>query len=136
MAYWKKSLPCDNKLLPLKIFLDTNVIIRVESRIWKHSYSTYGQKHPILLTKIPKFANKLIMYYHVINIHIAPQLQLSFVPEKNSFVKGRWVVHKQHKKCLKCLRLNLTAAPQLMGDISTTRIMGRSGFGLCWSFPY
>lgn len=118
----EKSLAGDCKFLSLNLFLDTNDISHVGGRVSNNCYFTYDQKHQMLLPKNYKFTNKLIMH-NVTNIHTGPKLTLSVKRQNVWFVDGRSLARKQFRKCIKCLRLNLKTSPQLMKDLSATRIM-------------
>ena len=91
-----------SKLLQLNPFWDSeNEVIRVGGRL-KYTNLPEETKHPIILPTHNVYVEKLVMHYHVTNLHTGPAQTLANLRNSYWLVHGRQEVRRILHKCRIC----------------------------------
>lgn len=133
-----RQIPTNSKLSSLSPFLDTDGILRVGGRICKAPFG-YSKKHPIILSHDCNFTSLIIKYEHEVNLHAGVQTVLSNLRNTYWPIKGRQLVKKILRKCVKCFRARPQNLCQKMSDLPTARVTPSKPFhtvGVDYAGPY
>lgn len=121
-----KSLHKKSALIPLAPFYDKkDGLIKADSRLQQ---SSEQQAAPIILPRLHKVVDLLILKAHLVNGHSSPDWTLARMRETFWIPKGRFKVQKVLKTCLRCQRLHKTTLSQKMAALPESRITSNPPF--------
>ena len=117
----KLECPSSSPVLSLHPFLDTNEVMRVGGRLVNSEQLSYDEKHPILLPKNSNFTKLLLQSIHKQFAHPNTDWMFTYLRRKYWIPKGRNIINKTVKACVRCARTNAKPKHQLMADLPKER---------------
>ncbi|XP_064621089.1 uncharacterized protein LOC135483944 [Lineus longissimus] len=97
-----RQVTMESKLAPLSPEWDEkDQVMRVGGRL-HYAPLPEETKHPIILPAHNRFVDKLVLYYHQINLHTGPAQTLAFLRNKCWLIHGRQEVRRILHKCKAC----------------------------------
>ena len=119
----QKELPKTSKLLNLCPLFDTETnTIRVGGRLSQGNFLE-EKKFPFLVKANSNFASLILQHFHEATLHGGGQLTLNTSREEYWIPKGKNLVTKIIKNCVKCSRFSNEIPAQVMADLPAERII-------------
>lgn len=112
----------------LNPMLDDNNIIRARTRLDRSGFLDEGLKWPIILPKGDKIVERMILSYHMANLHIGNETVLLQVRSKFIVIGGRREIHRCIKTCKKKLCRQPKPGEQFMSSLPKVRTEKSYGF--------
>ena len=114
----------------LRLFLD-NGLIKCQGRI-QNSNVPDCTKFPVLLPPKSDLTNLIVMHHHRMSLHAGVNHLLAFLRGKWWIPRGRQVIKKALKVCVKCLKVQGKAYPRPVDPpLPATRINKVKPFQIC-----
>lgn len=88
-------------------------------------------KHPVILPANAAIVPLLCRHYHEVTGHSGPSFSFSLLREKFFIIRGRPIMRKVVKECVKCARWHPRKIQPIMGDLPLTRITPSRPFSTC-----
>ncbi|XP_062713695.1 uncharacterized protein LOC134290550 [Aedes albopictus] len=115
-------------------------ILRVGGRL-RHAAISEDRKHPMILPARHTLTERILVHYHLKNLHAGPQLLVACVREKYWPLRIRNLARKVVHSCVNCFRCKPTNLEQLMGDLPPERVTPtlpflNTGVDLCGPFQF
>lgn len=117
---------CSPQLRKLRPFLQDG-LLRVGGRI-ENSNLGFSQKHPLILPAKETLTERLIDFYHKINLHTGASLLDALLRQKYWILGGRSLIRGRVRRCNNCFRLNPTNLTPIMADLPAVRVQEARAF--------
>ncbi|XP_055940812.1 uncharacterized protein LOC129971244 [Argiope bruennichi] len=120
----------DEKLKTLRAFKDGNDIIRLKTKILYRPDSE-DFKTPAILPSKNELVKRIVIYYHVNNVHAGTQMLLNILRERFWILHGRKTVRSILSKCVVCKRHSAKKLDILTAYLPEDRIREAAVFEIC-----
>ena len=116
-----EPLPANSHLKGLNPFLDDRGILRVGGRL-ENAPLGFNEKHPIILPTNAHITLLIIREAHLATFHGGLQLTTSTILRLYWIVRGRSLIKRSLKNCVRCTRFSNTSPHQQMGVLPSVRV--------------
>lgn len=117
-----KQVPKQSKLSTLGVFRDQQGVIRVGGRLKNAPRLTYDEKFPIVLPHDHAISELIVSWAHCHNLHAPQTALLAFVRQQFWPIKGKVIVNKVVRECIRCCRCKPVSLAQIMADLPEDRV--------------
>lgn len=117
----EKPLSANSKLLSLNVKLDSDGIMRCDTRLKYAKYLPYNTRFPILLPRKHGVTRLIVKYYHELGEHSGTNQTLAALSTKFWLISGREEIREYEKVCTGCKRLKAQTSHQIMAPLPMTR---------------
>ena len=117
----KSILSAHSHLKGLNPFLDESGILRVGGRL-ENAPIGYNEKHPIILPTNAHITSLIIQEAHLATFHGGLQLTTSTILRLYWIVRGRSLIKRCLRSCVRCTRFSTVPTYQQMGALPSARV--------------
>lgn len=78
-------------------------------------------KHPVILAKSHRYTTQLVQELHLDNLHAGPTLLVASLNQRYWLMRCQSVVRRLIQNCVRCYRMKVKTATQLMGSLPAVR---------------
>lgn len=117
----ERELPKQSRLLSLNPSLDSDGLIRSDSRL-KYEFLSYDSRYPIILPRGSWVTKLIVKQYHQRSSHSGTNQTLTALSEQYWVVAAREEIRDWERKCAVCRRRKAKPTHQIMAPLPNIRV--------------
>ena len=118
-----RPLPSNSKLLSLQPKLDSDGLIRSDSRLKHAKFLSYDVRYPVILPRKGWVTKLIVKEFHEKGLHASGTNQtLAALSARYWIMSGRELIREWEKKCAECRQRKSKACEQIMAPLPLSRL--------------